>query len=168
MKYYVNDDKNVRNLGKLYFLSKIHRRLSNVPSQPVISNCGNPTKQISKFLDCHVKPVMHRCCSYIKDSGDFIEKIVRTSNMPDDVILVAINVLGLNPGIAHKLGLNVLEKAKEKRDFIQISISDLIRMAIFVLQNNYFEFNGETKQYFWYCYRHYVRTSISMDIHGPS
>ena len=88
--------------------------------------------------------------------------------MPDDVILVAINVLGLNPCIAHKLGLNVLEKAKEKREFIQISISNLIRMAIFVFQNNYFEFNGETKQYFWYCYRHYVCTSISMYIHGPS
>ena len=42
--------------------------------------------------------------------------------------------------------MKALEEALEKRDFIQISTSDLVKKAKFVLQNNYFEFNGETKQ----------------------
>ena len=54
--------------------------------------------------------------------------------------------MGLYPSIPHELGLKALEEALEKRDFIQISISDLVKMAKFVLENNYFEFNGETKQ----------------------
>ena len=51
MKYFVYGYKNASNLGKLYFFPKIHKRLSNVPCQPVISNCGMPTKKASKFFE---------------------------------------------------------------------------------------------------------------------
>ena len=46
----------ITNLGKLYLLPKIHKRLENVPGRPVISNCGTPTEKISEFLDCDLKP----------------------------------------------------------------------------------------------------------------
>ena len=115
---------------------------------PVISNCGTPTEKVSEFLDYHLKSVMERSWSYFKDSGDFIERIRRISNIPDDAILVTADVVGLNPSIPHELGLKALEEALEKRDSIQISTSDLVKMTRFVLQNNYFEFNEETKQQF--------------------
>ena len=89
---------------------------------------------------------MQRSWSYIKDSGDFIEKIQRISNIPNDVILVTADVVGLYLSIPHEIGLKALEEALEKRDSIQISTSNLVKMAKFVLPNNYFEFNGETKQ----------------------
>ena len=69
MKYFVCDYKNATNLGKLYFLTVIHKRLSNVPGRPVISNCGTPTVKASEFLDYHLKHVIHKSWSYIKDSG---------------------------------------------------------------------------------------------------
>ena len=75
MKYFVYDYKNASNLGKSCFLPKIDKRLSNVPGRPVISNCGTLTEKASEFLDYHLKPVMQRSWSYIKDSEDFIEKI---------------------------------------------------------------------------------------------
>ena len=59
---------------------------------------------------------------------------------------VTADVVGLYPSIAHELGLKALEETLEKRDFIQISTSDLVKMAKFVLENYYFEFNGDTKQ----------------------
>ena len=65
------------NLGKLYLLPKINKRLHNVPGRPVISNCGTPTKKASAFLDYHLKPIVQKGTSYIKDSGDFINKIKR-------------------------------------------------------------------------------------------
>ena len=49
----------------------------------------------SEFLDYHLKPVMQRSWSYIKDSGDFIEKIKRITNIPGDAILVTADVVGL-------------------------------------------------------------------------
>ena len=146
MKYFVYDYKIASNLGELYFLPKIHKRLSNVPGRPVISNCGTPTKKASEFLDYHLKPVMQKSWSYIKDSGDFIEKIKSISTIPDDAILVTADVVGLYSSIPHELGLEALDVDLEKREPIQISTSDLAKMAKFVLQNTYFEFNGETKQ----------------------
>ena len=44
-KYFSFDHKRVCNLRKLYFLPKFHKRLFNVPGQPVISNCGTPTEK---------------------------------------------------------------------------------------------------------------------------
>ena len=70
----------------------------------------------------------------------------RTSNIPDDAILVMADAVGLYPSIPHEFDLKALEDALEKRDSIQISTYELVKMAKFVLQNSYFEFIGETKQ----------------------
>ena len=47
------------NLGKMYLLPKIHKRLCDVPGRPVILNCGTPTeKALEFFLDNQLKEVM--------------------------------------------------------------------------------------------------------------
>ena len=51
LDYYSYKYKTTCNLGKLYLLSKIHKRLYNVPERPVISNCGTATEEASMFLD---------------------------------------------------------------------------------------------------------------------
>ena len=57
LKYFSYGYKKITNLGKLYLLSEIHKRLENVPGRPVISNCGTPTEKVSEFLDYHLEPV---------------------------------------------------------------------------------------------------------------
>ena len=37
-KYFCFEFKKTCNLGKLYLLPKVHKRLSNIPGRPVISN----------------------------------------------------------------------------------------------------------------------------------
>ena len=69
--------KKTINLSKLYLLPKIHKRLSNVPGRPVISNCGTPTEKASEFLEFYLKPLMQNGWSYIRDSADFIDKMKR-------------------------------------------------------------------------------------------
>ena len=51
LKYFSYEYKKITNLGKLYLLPKIHRRLENLPGRTVISNCGTPTEKILEFLD---------------------------------------------------------------------------------------------------------------------
>ena len=62
------NNENATNLGKLYFLHKIDNRLFNIPGRPVISNCGTPTKKVSKYI-------MQNGWSYVKDSSDFKNKL---------------------------------------------------------------------------------------------
>ena len=146
LKYFTYEYKKASNLGKLYLLPKIHKRLSNVPGRPVISNCGTPTEKTSEFLDYHLKPIMQKGKSYIKDSGDFMNKVKSIENIPEGSILVTADVVGLYPSIPHEAGLNALRETLESRENKFIKTEDLIKMASFVLKNNIFEFNGKVKQ----------------------
>ena len=49
LKYFTYEYKKGCNLGKIYLLLKIHKRLSDVPRRPVISNCGMPPEKVSEF-----------------------------------------------------------------------------------------------------------------------
>ena len=46
--------------------------------------------------------------SYIKDTGDFLEKLKRVGEIPKGAILVRADVVGLYPSIPHDRGLEVL------------------------------------------------------------
>ena len=81
LKYFSIEFKKATNIGKLYLLPKIYKRLFDVPEQPVISNCGTPTEKVSEFLDHVLKPVMQQSRSYIKDSNEFIKKSKRFLRM---------------------------------------------------------------------------------------
>ena len=120
--------------------------MESVPGRPVVSNCGTSTEKVSEFLDSQLKSVMQSSWSYIKDSGDFIKKIKNVNNIPKDSILVTTDVMELYPSIPHEAGLEALEKAFNNRTDKKVSTGDLVKMAKFVLKNNYFEFNGKVKQ----------------------
>ena len=54
----------------------------------MISNCGTLTENVSEFLGNHLQTIMRKGLSYIKDLGDFINKIQRMGSIPDNAILV--------------------------------------------------------------------------------
>ena len=138
--------KKTTSLGKMYLLPKIYKRLYNVPGKPVISNRGTPTEKVSEFLDHHLKPVMQKGDSYIKDTGDFLNKIKNINAIPENAILVTADVVGLSPSIPHQAGLEALREALEKRKTHKAPTSKLIKMAEFVLKNNYFQFSDKVYQ----------------------
>ena len=76
----------------------------------------------------------------MKDLGDFLRKIKQIGTLPENSILVTTHVVRLYLSIQHELGLKT-EEAVEKRESNQVSTEDLFKLAKFVLQNNYFEFN---------------------------
>ena len=146
LKYFSYEYRKATNFGKLYFLPKIHKRLHNVPGRPVFSNCGTPTEKCSEFLDYYLKPLMQKGWWYIKDSGDFIKKTQNLGSIPENAILVTADVVGLYHSIPNEAGFKALREVLDKREQHTIPISELIRMADFVLKNNYFKFNGQIKQ----------------------
>ena len=67
-------------------------------------------------------------------------------SIPENAILVRLNVVGLYPSIPHEAGLKSFREVLNKRKQHSIPTSELISMADFVLKNNYFEFNRQIKQ----------------------
>ena len=84
--------------------------------------------------------------SYIKDSGDFLKKIRNIGNIHENAILVRADVIGLYPNIPHNAGLEALTNMLEAREHKAVCTDDLVKMARFFLENNYFEFNGDVKK----------------------
>ena len=64
----------------------------------------------------------------------------------NSILVTAYADLQLYPSIPHKLGLKALDEALNRRESKKTSLFGLIMLVKFVLQNNYFEFNGEVKQ----------------------
>ena len=71
----------------MYLLSKIHKRLHDVPEMPVISNCGTPTEEALESLDNQLKEVIQNGWFYIKDSKNFIKKIKHLKNILDNAFI---------------------------------------------------------------------------------
>ena len=109
LKHFTYEYKKATNLGKMYLLPKIHKRLENVPGRPVISNCGTPTEKVSEFLDSQLNGVMQDYKSYIKDSNDSKNKI-RGLDIPSGALLVTADVKELYPSIPMKQVYWHLEK----------------------------------------------------------
>ena len=59
---------------------------------------------------------MQTVWSYIKYSGDFINKTKNRNTIPDNAILVTADVMGLYPSIPNEAGLRVLREALDKQD----------------------------------------------------
>ena len=92
IKYFeVKDPK----FARFYLLPKIHKQLNNVPGRPFISNCGYYTENISAFLDFHLQPLAQAVKSYIKDSNDFLNKLLSLTKLPDNIILCMVDVVSL-------------------------------------------------------------------------
>ena len=136
--------KKTTNLGKLYLLPKILKRLHNVPGRPVISNCRTPTE----FLDFHLKPFLIQSgWSDIRDSGDFIDKMKRIGKVPEGSVLVTADVIALYPRIPHKERILALKGKLEEQTSSKIPANYLVKLEEFFLRNNFFEFKVNKSVY---------------------
>ena len=99
--------------GRFYLLTKIHKRLHNVPGRPVITNNGDYAENISSFLDHDLQPLAQAVKSYIKDTNEFLKILRSLPKFPDCILLCTMDVAGLDTNIPHEEGLSALRKRVE-------------------------------------------------------
>ena len=110
----------------------------------MISTSGTTTEKVSEFLDNQLQPIKRKGLSFIKDSGDFINKIRRMGSIPDNAILVTADITLLYPSIPQDVGLKVFREVLDKREEKKkIPTGELVQTAEFVFKNNFFEFNDQ-------------------------
>ena len=111
LEYFCN-----KKLAGFYLLSKIHKRLHNVPGWPVISNCGYYTENILTFLDYHLQPLAKKVESYIKGTNHFLEKLKELGSLLKNAILCTIDAFGLYPNIPYEKSLASIRKYLDNRE----------------------------------------------------
>ena len=74
---------------KLYGLPKLHK--PSIPMRPIISICGSPTYQLSKYLTAVLKPLTDESRPKLQSTKNFIDATM-TVQIPDDYKLVSFDV----------------------------------------------------------------------------
>ena len=128
-------------LARFYLLPKVHK--VGVPGRPVVSCSGSLTEKVSEIVDHLIKPFLPTIPSYLKDTKDFLSKVRNMGPLPDNAILVSLDVVNLYPSIPHADGLLALSEFLSKQGMPSTAVNDIIALAKFVLTNNVFEFNSE-------------------------
>ena len=90
---------------------------------------------------------MRSAKSYIKETGDFVNKHKELGSVPQNALLVTVDVVKLYPSIPHQDGLDALSIKLEQREDKEVPTEDLLKMAQFFLKNNDFEFSSKVNQH---------------------
>ena len=78
------------------------------------------------------------------DFFDFLKKHCSLPNLPDDIILCIVDVVGLYPNIPHDEGLPALRKRLDLRQEKDVTALTLVELAKVVLKNSIFTFMEKT------------------------
>ena len=106
----------------------------------MVSSIDCHTAKISKYIDNQLQPHLKELKSYVKDSTDFIQKINCMEKIPDNSILVTMDVRSLYTNIPNKEGIEAVETTLKRKNIGTSIISTYLRL---VLTLNNFVFNSQ-------------------------
>ena len=89
--------------------------ISPTIQEDIVSSIGSPMAKISHFVDIHLENIVNEIKSHIKDTTDFINKIKTITGLPENTILVTMDVKSLFTNIPNTEGINAVAILKIKR-----------------------------------------------------
>ena len=126
---------------KLYGLPKLHK--PNIPMRPIVSFCGSPTYQLSKYLTTVLKPLTDESRHKLQSTGNFIDAI-KIVQVPDDYKLVSFDVKSLFTSIPLQLALDCTETAINNSTIeLPLPTDDSMDLLNLCLTSTYFQYNGK-------------------------
>ena len=84
--------------------------------------------------------------TFLQDTPDFIRKIEKfneENDLPQNSLLVTIDVKSLFTNIIHEEGIKTAKSALNERETKEVSTNFIIRLLDFILNNNIFNFNEQ-------------------------
>ena len=126
--------------ARFYLLPKIHK--NNNPGRPVISSVNCNTTKLSKYVDHFIQPLATQVKSYIRDTTDLLCKLEQIGTIPENAILVTMDVRALYSNIQHDKGLATLTKVLNDRLIKEPDTKVLTTLMEHVLNLNSFSFNN--------------------------
>lgn len=137
--------------GRFYLLPKIHKGKLPPPGRPIISAIGSPSEKISEFVDFFLQPLLCSIPSYVKDTGHFVHLINKLGPLPENTILVTLDVTSLYTNIplpeAERAVARALTRARPGAS--KPSNTSLLRLLRLVFESNIFTFSDGKKRHYY-------------------
>ena len=116
---------------------------SDLSSRPIVSGPKSVTKGLSRLLERILTPLVEQIRSYIKDERDFLRKF--PNNIDKNSHIICCDVVSLYTSIPNTLGLQAIDHWTSKLSSLipsRFTKNFILEGTKFVLENNYFAFNG--------------------------
>lgn len=122
-------------IPKFYGIPKIHKTFVNLPPvRPIVAQCSSMLAPSAKFIDHILKPLSQSYSDYLHNSTSLVV-LLEDLQVPDDAILVTIDVESLYPSIPQSECLDIIyREMQENRQLI------IIKLLHANVTNNYFLF----------------------------
>ena len=98
---------------------------------------------MSAFVDRELQPLLANIPSYIKDTTDLLNKLSRFDIIPDNTILVTLDVTALYSSIPRNDGIGACKRYPDRRALSTTSSEDICQLTKFILESNVLRFNDE-------------------------
>lgn len=130
------------NTQTFYIIPEILKDERNPPGRPIVSLIWVPLEKISKYIDSLIKGLVLELPSYVRDTGDVLNKILDRF-FPGDLILMGIDVESLSTSKPHKWGLMAVFYFLDSRFLVLGAQNEFIlNLLELALKNNLFQFTG--------------------------
>ena len=111
--------------------------------RPIVSFCGSPTYELSKYLTTILKPLTDESRHKLQSTETFIDAIT-TAQVPDYHKLVSFDVKSLFTSIPLQLALDCTETAINNSTLqLPLLTNDLMDLLNLCLTSTYFQYNGQ-------------------------
>ena len=97
---------------KFYLQPKIHTEGN--PCYPLVSSVDCYTGNISKYIDHYLQPIVKKIPSYVKGTQDFLKKLEKVKDIPQESLLVTLDVKSLNINIPSNKRIKAVKESHEK------------------------------------------------------
>ena len=126
---------------KFYGLPKIHKKFTRLPPlRPIVSHSDSILAPTARLLDHTLQPLAQSYPDYLQNSTA-LSIILEDLHVPDDAILVSIDVTSLYPSIPQTECLDILyNEMYNRRHLLLFNPNLLIQLLHTNVNYNYFEF----------------------------
>ena len=102
---------------KFYLRPKIHKEGN--PGRPVVSSVNCHTANIWKYVNYQLQPIVKEIPSYVKDTQDFLKKLEKLKDIPQESLLATVDVKSLNTNIPNNEGIKSPMRNTKKKRYLQ-------------------------------------------------
>ena len=144
---YLREPPNHPRTPRFYGLPKMHKTFSRLPPvRPIVSQSASLLSPAAQFIDYVLQPIARSYSDYLHNSTELL-LILQDLHVPDDAILVTVDITSLYPSIPQAQCLNIIyEELHTHRHLLTFDPNLIIQLLHVNINNNYFTFNNFTFQ----------------------
>ena len=125
---------------KFYIQPKLHKTRN--PGCPVVSSINCHTNTISKYVDFCLQPIVKNIPSNVRDTTDFLQKLDKVKNIPNDCLLETLDVKSRYTNIPNNNSIKAVREAYDNHPNKAVVAKVIITCLSLILSLNNFVFNS--------------------------